>query len=255
METKNKSNSTASNFIYGRHPVVDAIENGASLDKVMILQNIRGEFEKQLRKLCKEHVIPLQAVPKDRLNKITKKNHQGVIAYMAEVEYQQLENVFPTIYDKGDMPLIILLDGVTDVRNIGAIARSAEAIGAHAMVVPTKGSGLINAEAMKTSAGALSAIPVCRTTSIVTAVEYLQMNGVQVVAADLTGGKMLYELELTGPTAILVGAEDRGIAPHLLKMVDQRFKIPMGGTTDSFNVSVASGIVLYEVLRQRLTAL
>ncbi|MCP4442720.1 MAG: 23S rRNA (guanosine(2251)-2'-O)-methyltransferase RlmB [Aureispira sp.] len=254
METKKQKKSVASNFIYGRHPVVDAIENGASLDKVMILQNIRGEFEKQVRKLCKEYVIPLHAVSKDRLNKITKKNHQGIIAYMAEVEYQQLDNVFPTIYDKGEMPLIMLLDGVTDVRNIGAIARSAEAIGAHAIVVPTKGSGLINAEAMKTSAGALSAIPVCRTTSLVTVIDYLQMNGVHVVAADLSGKKMLYELELTGPTAIVVGAEDRGVARHLLKMVDERFKIPMGGTTDSFNVSVASGIVLYEVLRQRSLA-
>lgn len=253
MHYKNKKTSIDKDkLIYGRHPVVDAINNAMSIDKIMLSQAVKGDYEKEMRRLCKVHNIPLHIVPKDRLNYITQKNHQGVIGILANVKYQLIEDVFPTIYDRGEVPLLVILDGVTDVRNMGAIARSAEAMGAHALVLPHKKTAQINAEALKTSAGALSKIPVCRTASLGNAVDYLLMNGVQVVAADLRGKDMLDELDLTLPTAIVMGSEDEGVRPHILRKATKWFKIPMLGTTDSFNVSVAAGIVLYETTRQRL---
>ncbi|MCH2046486.1 MAG: 23S rRNA (guanosine(2251)-2'-O)-methyltransferase RlmB [Saprospiraceae bacterium] len=237
-------------MIYGRHPIEDALKEGKSFEKIIILQSIRGEFEKRIRQYCKELNIPLQTAPKERLNKITRKNHQGIIGFVAIVAYQSLEDVVGMMYDQG-MPLFIVLDGVTDVRNMGAIARSAEASGANALIIPKKGNAQINEEAVKTSAGALNTLPVCRVNSLVTTVEYLQMNGIQVVAADLDGGQFLYEVDMTAPLAIVVGAEDKGVSKEVLKRVDIRFKIPMNGKTDSFNVSVATGITLYETLRQR----
>jgi len=238
-------------LIYGRHPILDAIKNGMSMDKVILQQGITGEFEIELRNLCKANDISFQVAPKERLNKVTMKNHQGVVGFLSYIRYQKLEDVFPMIYDTGETPLIVVLDGVTDVRNLGAIARSAEATGAHALVIPNKKTAQVNAEAIKTSAGALTTLPVCRTASLSNAVDYLKMNGVQVVAADLKGKSMLQEMDLTVPTAIVMGDESEGISPHILRRVDTYFKIPMNGKTDSFNVSVASGIILYESIRQR----
>jgi len=252
MHYKNKKPAVdQSKLIYGRHPIMDAIQNGMSIDKIMMSKALKGDFEKELRKLCKERNIPLHIVPKDRISNVTNKNHQGVLGFLAQIEYQLIEDVFPTIYDRGEVPLIVVLDGVTDVRNMGAIARSVEAMGAHAIIVPQKGTAQINAEAVKTSAGALTVIPVCRTASLGNAVDYLLMNGVQVVAADLKGTDMLQDLDLTMPTAIVMGAEDEGIRPHILRKATNWFQIPMLGTTDSFNVSVAAGIILYETTRQR----
>lgn len=239
-------------LIYGRHPILDSIENGLSLDKVMMSKSLKGDFEKDLRRLCKERNIPLYIVPKERIASITNKNHQGVVGFLSYVEYQLIEDVFPTIYDRGETPLVVVLDGVTDVRNIGAIARSAEASGAHALIVPHKKTAQINAEAIKTSAGALSTIPVCRTASLGNALDYLAMNGVQIVAADLKGEQKLYDLDLTMPTALVMGDEGEGIRPHILRKANELFQIPMQGTTDSFNVSVATGIILYESMRQRI---
>ena len=239
-------------LIYGRHPIVDAIQNGMSVDKVILAQSVKGDFEGEIRKLCKQNDISLQVAPKERLNKITRKNHQGVVGFLSYIQYQRIEDVFPTIYDKGETPLVVILDGVTDVRNLGAIARSAEASGAHALIIPNKKTAQVNAEAIKTSAGALSSLPVCRTASLNNALEYLTMNGVQIIAADLSGKGYLHELDLTLPTAIVMGAEGEGIRPHILRQTNHRFRIPMLGKTDSFNVSVAAGIILYESMRQRL---
>lgn len=238
-------------LIYGRHPVQDALENGLSIDKIMLAQSVKGPYEKTMRQLCKAYGVPLHIVPKDRIDFITKKNHQGVVGLLSYIHYQHIEDVFPVIYDRGEVPLLVILDGVTDVRNMGAIARSAEAMGAHALVVPQKKTAQINAEALKSSAGALTSLPVCRAASLANAIDYLILNGVQVVAADLKGKQALHELDLTLPTAIVMGAEDEGIRPHILRK-STAFSIPMSGTTDSFNVSVAAGIVLYESKRQRL---
>jgi 23S rRNA (guanosine2251-2'-O)-methyltransferase len=238
-------------IIYGKHPVVDVIKSGKSLDQVMLQQGTRGDFEIELRHLCKEFNIPLKMVPKDRLNRVTLGNHQGVVALLSPISYYKLEDVLPMIYENSKVPLILLLDGVTDVRNFGSIARSAECCGADAIVIPEKGTARINADALKTSAGALSKIPICRVKTIQTAVEFLQLSGIQVLASDLRGTKKIQELDLTGPTAYIIGAEDEGVSPHLLRKADDCFIIPQIGTTDSLNVAVATGIMLYEVVRQR----
>ncbi|MFT5645672.1 MAG: 23S rRNA (guanosine2251-2'-O)-methyltransferase [Aureispira sp.] len=247
-----KPNIDKDKLIYGRHPIMDAIENGTSIDKIMLSQSLKGDYEKELRNICKERNIPLHVVPKDRIASVTQKNHQGVLGFLSFLEYQLIEDVFPLIYEKGEVPLIMVLDSITDVRNMGAIARSAEAMGVHAMIIPFKKTAQINAEAMKTSAGALTKIPVCRTASLGNAIDYLLMNGLQVVAAELRGKDTLEELDLTLPTAIVMGSEDEGVRPHILRKATSWFRIPMLGTTDSFNVSVAAGIVLYETTRQRL---
>jgi len=239
------------NLLYGRHPVVDALKNGVALDRVLLQQGIRGELEKELRQLCKAAGIPLQVVPKDRLKRATSGNHQGVVAYQALVRYYKLSDVLPPLFEGQEMPLLLLLDGITDVRNFGAIARTAEACGAHAIVVPQKNTALINAEAMKASAGALNTLPVCRETSLMAAVEFLQMSGIQVFASDLQANRPLRELELRGPAAFVLGAEGEGISDPVARRADQRFIIPQKGQTDSLNVSVAAGMMLYEVMRQR----
>lgn len=239
-------------LIFGRHPVLEAIQAGKQFDKIFLQRDTRGELEQELRWLCKEREIPLQYVPKERLNRITGGNHQGVIGYLALLDYYRLEDVVPTIWEKGETPLIMLLDGVTDVRNFGAIARSAEACGVHAIAVPKSGSALINADAIKTSAGALTRLTVCRESSLVTAVAFLQNSGIQVFASDLRAEKYLFDMELVGPTALVIGSEDEGVSTGLLDRATGRFRIPQMGETDSFNVSVASGIMLYEVMRQRM---
>lgn len=252
FQYKKKPKADLEKLIYGRHPVMEALENGMSIDKIMLSQSVKGDFEKELRTLCQAKNIALNIVPKERLDFVTTNNHQGVLAFLAYIEYQNIEDVFPKILEKGEVPLIVILDSVTDVRNMGAIARSVEAVGAHALLLPEKKTAQINAEAIKTSAGALNKIAVCRTHSLGSAVEFLINNGVQVFAGDLRANSMLHELDLTQPTAIIMGSEDEGVRPHLLRKATKWFKIPMRGTMDSFNVSVATGIVLYEALRQRM---
>ncbi len=245
-----KQNKTT-NLIFGRHPVTDAIRSGANFDKVFIQRGTVGDFEIEVRKLCREYEIPLQYVPKEKLNRITNGNHQGIVGYLALLTYYKLADVIPMIFEKGETPLLLLLDQVTDVRNLGAIARSAEICGVHALVVPSSGSALINADAIKTSAGALTRLAVCREKSLITSVEYLQNASVQVFAGDLQSKRPIYEMDFTDPTALVIGSEDEGVSKKVLKAVDERFIIPQRGETDSFNVSVATGIMLYEALRQR----
>ena len=239
-------------MIFGRHPVVDAINSGTAFDKVVLQKGTRGEFEKEIRHLCKKFNIPLQYVPKERMAKMTSGNHQGVLGYLSLISYYSIDDVLPMVYERSETPLFVILDGVTDVRNFGAIARSAEVCGAHALIVPQKGTAQINAEAMKTSAGALMNIPVCRTNSLISTIEYLQLSGIHVVASDLKGEKQLHELDLNVPIALVVGSEGDGVSQAVLKAVNERFIIPQKGQTDSLNVSVASGIMLYETMRQRL---
>jgi len=238
-------------LIYGRHPVMDAIEAGTPFDKIILQNGIQRDFEISIKQLSKQHNIPLQIVPKDRLNKIAGGNHQGIVGFLSLVTYYKLEDVLPTVYEKSEVPLFLLLDGVTDVRNFGAIARSAEICGVQAMVVPKKGSAQINSDSLKTSAGALSKLMVCKENSLAGAIEFLQMSGVQVIASDLQANDFVYDLDLTVPLAIIIGSEGKGVSAAVLEKVDQRFIIPQKGTTDSFNVSVATGIILYEVMRQR----
>lgn len=239
-------------LIYGRHPVLDAIRAGQPFEKLILQQGVRGEFEKELRQLSKANNIPMQVVPKERLNKLVRGNHQGVVGVLSPIRYYLLEDVLPTIYERSEVPLILLLDGVTDVRNLGAIARSAELAGVHALVVPRKGSAQINAEALKTSAGALTRIPVCRESSLVAAVETLRLSGIPLIVSDLQAKQLVFEIDFTGPVALVVGAEGRGVSWEMVQAATRTFLIPQRGTTDSFNVSVAAGIMLYEVMRQRM---
>lgn len=238
-------------LIYGRHPVIDAIRNGTALEKLLLQQGTRGDLEKEVRKLSKEFGIPVQYVPKEKMNRLVKGNHQGLIGMVSIITYYRLEDLLPMLFEKSETPLIVLLDGVTDVRNLGAIARSAECCGAHALVIPQKGSAQINAEAIKASAGALTQLPVCREQSMTTAMSTLAQSGIPVFASSLKGEKLLHEIDLKGPVAVVVGSEGDGISQAVEQDADALFKIPQKGTTDSFNVSVAAGIILYEAMRQR----
>ena len=241
-----------SNVIYGHHPVMEAIRAGKAVDKVFFQQGIRGEMEKEIRHITKEFDIPMQVVPKEKLNKMVKGAHQGVVAWLALVSYMPIEEVVPWIFEQGETPLLVLLDSITDVRNFGAICRSAEVMGAHAVVVPQSGSALANEEAMKASAGALARIRLCRVRSLFSTVDFLKESGVQVVATALTDrSKSVDEVDFTLPTAILMGSEGDGVHPKFLKMADVVAKIPQITTFDSLNVSVAAGVVLYEAVRQR----
>ncbi len=248
MQVKKKT------LIFGRHPVVDAIQAGQVFDKIILQQGTRGEFEKELRQLTKIYNIPLQYAPKERLEKITRANHQGVIGFLSMIQYYRLEDVLPLIYERGEVPLLLLLDGITDVRNFGAIARSAVCCGTQSIIIPMKGGAQINADAMKASAGAISSIPICREPSLVNVLEQLQNSGVQVVASNPNGRKQLYELDFNLPTAIILGSEGEGVSETLLEKADEQFVIPQTDLTNSFNVSVASGIILYEAIKQRMFA-
>lgn len=246
MSSKNKD------LIYGRHPVIEALTAGKSVDKVYLQQGTRGDFEKELRHLCRDRNVPMTIIPREKLQRMVRGNHQGVVAQFAAAAYQSIENVLPFLYEQGETPLILLLDGVTDVRNLGAIARSAEVCGAQTIIIPQKNSAGLTADAVKSSAGALSRLPVCREKSLVNTIEYLQQSGVQVLASDLAADKFLHEIELTEPICLVMGAEGEGISQGVAKAADTRFKIPQAGTLNSFNVSVAAGILLYEAMRSRM---
>jgi len=242
-----------SNLIYGRHPILDTINAGGSVDKIFLQKNISKDFETEIRQACRKFGIPMQYVPKDKLNRLTSKNHQGIVAFLSMVEYKKLEDIIPFIYEQSSVPLFLLLDGITDVRNFGAIARSAELCGVQAIIVPQKGGAAINEDAMKTSAGALAKIQVCRETSLRKAIELLKLNGIKAIGASLQAKSALYDMDMVGPTAIVLGSEGAGISRDITKLLDDHFLIPQVGTTDSFNVSVAAGITLYEVMRQNQT--
>ena len=238
--------------IYGRHPVLEALAAGQPVDKVFLQQGTRGEFEKELRRACKEREVPMTLIPQAKLQRMARGNHQGVVAQLAAAAYQSVENVLPQVYERGQTPLFLLLDGVTDVRNLGAIARSAEVCGAQTLIIPQKNSAGLTADAVKSSAGALARLPVCRHKSLVNTVEYLRMSGVQVIASDLNADRYLHELQLTGPLCIVMGSEDTGITEGVARAADTTFKIPQAGTLNSFNVSVAAGILLFEAMKARM---
>lgn len=245
------SKSRKKTMIVGRHPVVDAIQSGNTFDKIILQKNIERSFDQQIKSLTKQYEIPLQIVPKEKLNRIYKGQHQGIIGFLSLVSYYKLDDVLPTIYEKSETPLVLLLDGVTDVRNFGSIARSAEIYGAHAIIIPEKGSAQINPEAIKASAGALTKITICRVSSLVKAIQTLQLNGLSIFASALGTDQYVGDIDLTVPCVLVIGSEGSGVSQAILKKVDQRFMIPQKGSTDSLNVSVATGIMLYEASRQR----
>ncbi len=240
-------------FIFGIHAVREALEAGKEVDKVLIRRGGDSELMKELLVEVRKRDIPMQQVPIEKLNRVTRKNHQGVIAWLSQISYANLETILPGVYEKGEEPLILLLDGVSDVRNFGAIARSAECAGVHAIVVPASGSAAINADAIKTSAGALHRVPVCRVNDMVATIHFLRDSGLKLIAATEKADESLHNTDLSGPAAIIMGSEERGISNVLLKDADTWASIPMKGEISSLNVSVATGIILFEILRQRST--
>jgi 23S rRNA (guanosine2251-2'-O)-methyltransferase len=240
-----------SDCIFGLRPVIEAIRAGKQIDRLLIKQGLQGPLYHELMTEVKSHNIVYQIVPVERIELVTRKNHQGVLAWLSIIEYQQISNLLPLIFEKGEDPLIIALDSVSDVRNFGAIIRSADCLGAHAAVIPEKGSARITADAVKTSAGALHNFPVCREKSMVRAIELLRDSGLKVICADGKSGVPLSEADLSGPVVLILGSEDKGISRELLSLADQQVRIPMKGNIGSLNVSVAAGIILYEILSRR----
>ncbi|MDR3142405.1 MAG: 23S rRNA (guanosine(2251)-2'-O)-methyltransferase RlmB [Tannerellaceae bacterium] len=238
-------------MIFGIRAIIEAIQSDKEIDKIIIKRELQSELSKELFNVLKGRDIPLQRVPVERLDRITRKNHQGVIAFISPVAYQRLEDIVPFVYELGKSPFIVLLDGVTDVRNFGAIARTCECAGADAIVIPAKGSVTVNADAIKTSAGALHVLPVCKEKNINQAIRFLKDSGIKVVAASEKAVDNYTAISYDGPVAIVVGAEDTGVSMENLRICDHMVKIPQFGTIGSLNVSVASSIIIYEVVRRR----
>ena len=237
-------------MIFGIRAVIEAVQAGKDVDKILVKKDLQGDLFRQLADVLKETDIPVQRVPIERLDRITRKNHQGVIAFMSAVTYQRLEDIVPFVYEQGRNPFIVLLDGVTDVRNFGAIARTCECAGVDAIVIPAKGSVKVNADAVKTSAGALHVLPVCRETSINQAIRFLQQSGVKVYAASEKAEKLYTDVAYDGPIALVMGAEDTGVSIENLQICDEMIRIPQFGSIGSLNVSVASSVIIYEIVRQ-----
>lgn len=239
-------------MIYGIHPVAEALRAGKEFDRVFIHRGARGEGIQQLKQELKANGVFWQDVPLEKLNRFTRKNHQDIVAFIASIQYQPLEEVLPSLFERGETPLLLVLDRITDVRNFGAIARSAECAGVHAIVIPERGSVSVTADAIRTSAGALNRIPVCKVRDLKQAAGYLQESGLVLAAATEKGKESYFDADLSRPLAIVMGSEEDGISNDMIRICDHLLRIPMMGNVGSLNVSVASGILLFEAVRQRL---
>jgi 23S rRNA (guanosine2251-2'-O)-methyltransferase len=244
--------SKSATLIIGKQPLMEAIQSGRAIDKILLQKNLTGEVAHAIKQLAKENQIPVQLVPVEKLNGLSRANHQGVVAFASLVKYMDLQQVIDFVVGEGQTPLFLMLDGITDVRNIGGIARSAVCCGAQALIIPDKGVGALQEEALKSSAGALEWIHICRVSSLLKAVDTLHLNGVQVFTSEMRAEKGVSELTFSEPCCIIMGDEGRGVQPHLAKAADYFFSIPMAGKFNSFNVSVAAGIILYEAMKQRM---
>lgn len=237
-------------IIYGIRSVIETINSGKTIEKVIIKKGTQGDLVGELLDLMKSKNIHFRHAHADRFLKFRSKNHQGVIAFVSPIIYQEIDEVVQSAFEQGNDPLVLLCDGVTDVRNFGAIARSADSFGAHALVVPAKGGAAINADAIKTSAGALNNIPVCKTEKLSQAISYLKNMGLKIVAASEKGSIKLMDADLSGPLAIVMGDEGEGVSEKVLNLCDEVVLIPIVGSVDSLNVSVSAGVMLYETVRQ-----
>lgn len=246
--------ATKKDLIYGIHPMLEAAKSGQSFDKVFFRKGISGENITTLKQLLHENHVPIQYVPIEKLNRITGKFHQGVIGLISPIPFQDIETILPTLFEEGKNPFFLILDQISDVRNFGAITRTAEAAGVDAIIIPSKGAASINSDAMKTSAGALSYVPVCRSNNLNRTCEYLKNSGLQMAAATEKSGDYYYNQKLDGPLALIMGSEGEGISNSLLDYCDLFLTLPMNGKIASLNVSVAAGILIYEVIRQRKIA-
>lgn len=239
-------------IVAGRNPIIEAMQGGQLLDKILLFKGATGEAINDIRLLAKDHNVPVQFVPMEKLNSLTNVQHQGVVAFKSSVAYQDLQQVIDFVTGQGEVPMFLMLDSITDVRNVGAIARSAVCCGAQAIIVPDKGMAALNEEAVKSSAGALEKIQICRVANLSKALETLHLNGIKVYTSQMKATKKIYELPLSEPCCIIMGNEEKGVQYQLTQEADEGFTIPMKGTFDSLNVSVAAGIILYEAMKQRM---
>lgn len=239
-------------LIAGINSVIEAIHEGQQLEKIYLLNTINSPEADELRLVAGQSGVPINKVPFEKLRNFNIENHHGCIALKSKIRYQDLQDVISLVVENGEMPLLLLLDGVTDIRNIGALARTAYCCGVHAIVIPEKGVGALNEDAIATSAGALENISVCRVKSLLHAIDEMHLNGIKVYASEMTEEKNVFDMNLKEPCAIIMGSEDKGIQPLLYKACDDKFKIPMVKDFESLNVSVATGMILYEAMRQRI---
>lgn len=237
--------------IFGTRAVMEAIHARREIEKVFIQAGLNNDLIKELINLAKANQVPFTFIPQQKLNRLSSKNHQGVVCVLSVVQYSSLENIIDKLYSEGKEPFLLIIDRVTDVRNFGAIARTAECAGVHAIVIGDKGNAPITGDAMKTSAGALSHLPICRAKDMRKTFRFLKDNGIQIIACTEKAEKLLYELDLNSPLALVLGSEEDGISPELLKDSDFLARIPMNGNIGSLNVSVAAGVCLYEAIRQK----
>jgi 23S rRNA (guanosine2251-2'-O)-methyltransferase len=252
MRNNNFTETSKKNqLIYGIHSLNEAIESGKQIEKIFVQKNLVGQLSSQLKNKLKENNLEYKVVPEEYLNKITRQNHQGIVAYISPIEYHHVEDVIFQLFENGSTPFILVLDRITDVRNFGAICRTAECVGVHAIVVPFKGSSAINEDAIKTSAGALNHIKLCKSPNLKYTLNYLSQSGLDIVAVTEKANDYYTSYNFTKPIALILGSEEDGISPEYLKMCNQKVKIPVVGHTQSLNVSVATAVVLYETLRQR----
>jgi len=238
-------------LIFGVRAVIEAIKSGKDFDKIQIQRGNKSSLVKELLSIANTNQVPVQFVPQEKFRIYQGKNHQGVIAVLSPITYQKIENIIPGVYEKGEDPFILVLDEISDVRNFGAIVRTAECTGVHAIIIPDKGSAAITGDAIKTSAGALFKVPVCRVRSLLKTLDFLQESGLQIVAASEKSSLNYTEINFNKPLALVMGAEDKGVSPKILQIADATAQIPVLGTIESLNVSVATGVLLYEVVRQR----
>ncbi len=239
------------NLLFGIRPLLEALDEGKLPEKVLLQKGLSGDNFKRLFKKIRDKKVPFQMVPAEKLKKITKQNHQGVIAYLSLIYYISIENLVKQFDESSGKGLIVIIDRITDIRNLGAIARTAECAGVHGIIMPSKGSASINADAIKTSVGALSRIPVCRENDLMEAIEFLKLCGIAIIACTERSSQSIYETNMDRPIALVFGSEEKGISNYLLNIADEKAAIPMKGKTSSLNVSVAAGIAIFEALRQR----
>lgn len=239
-------------FIFGLRPVIEAIEAGKTVDKVFLQNGLQGPTLIDLKKLLAKHNLRPNYVPIEKLNRFTRKNHQGVVAFISDIPFYKIEDVLPQLFEEGKVPFILILDRLTDVRNFGAISRTAECVGVDAILIPEKGAAPINSDAIKTSAGALYNVKICKEKNLAHSVDFLQQSGVKVIAATEKATKLVYEEDLKEPLCIVMGNEETGISKEVLHHSDEKIKLPIEGKTQSLNVSVACGAILYETVRQRM---
>jgi 23S rRNA (guanosine2251-2'-O)-methyltransferase len=237
---------------FGLHAVYELLQAGKEINRILIAREGKTDALRELLAIAKQRQVPVQEVPKEKLNSLTRKNHQGVIAFVSPIEYQELEQLLPTLFEQGKTPLLLVLDRITDVRNLGAIARSAQCAGVDAIVIPLRDAAQVTADAIKTSAGALASLPVCRERSLDRVIDYLLDSGIQLVAATEHAADDYYAVDFSLPTAIIMGSEEDGIHPNILRKASVLARIPIVGTVGSLNVSVAAGVLLFESVRQRI---